>query len=167
MSEGGDSGSAVFLKDGELVGLLFAGSAEQTICNRIGNVERELGVEILLEEPGEDDGGNGGGDDGDDGHEGPPVYTTTFETDLEFDLDAPTLGLESVTFAEQPRPGATVAAVIVVRASEPGTYWLEVADERRTFEIEADEREQALDVDIPVPDADSPITIVVRGGTLE
>nr|WP_241175302.1 S1 family peptidase [Natronolimnobius sp. AArcel1] len=58
MSEPGDSGSPVFLADGELAGLLFAGSSEQTICNRIGTVEATLGVEILTAEPNDGTGGD-------------------------------------------------------------------------------------------------------------
>lgn len=71
MSEGGDSGSPVFLdSSGELVGLLFAGSSRQTIFNKIGNVEAELGVELLTDEPGDGDGGNGNGGDGGGGDGG-------------------------------------------------------------------------------------------------
>ncbi len=69
MSKGGDSGSPVFLDStGELVGLLFAGSARQTIFSKIAAVESELGVELLTEEPGE--GGSGGGDGGSGGDGG-------------------------------------------------------------------------------------------------
>ncbi|MFC7081152.1 hypothetical protein [Halorussus caseinilyticus] len=51
MSEGGDSGSPVFRDEtGELVGLLFAGSANQTIFNKAANVEAALGVELLTAE---------------------------------------------------------------------------------------------------------------------
>jgi hypothetical protein len=159
MSEGGDSGSPVFLEDGELVGLLFAGSAEQTICNRIGNVEEDFGVEILLEEP---------GNNGDNGDEDVPVYTTTFETELEIDLRDATLALESVTFEEQPEPGVTVDGTVVVTASEAGEYWLEVGDERTTFESSGDEAEHEIDVTIPLPDdAGSTVTVPIRGGPLE
>lgn len=165
MSEGGDSGSPVFLEDGELVGLLFAGSFQQTICNRIENVERQLGVEILPEEPGEDDGDDGGGEDDEPDV---PVYTTTFETDLEIDLEGATLALKSVTFDDRPSPGATVSATVVVAASEPGAYWLEVDGERRTFETEAGGRDRALEFDVPVPDgADGSVILSVRGGPVE
>lgn len=44
MSAGGDSGSAVLNDDNELVGLLFAGSEDVTIINRIENVYQELGI---------------------------------------------------------------------------------------------------------------------------
>jgi hypothetical protein len=59
MSEGGDSGSAVFGPDGQLVGLLFAGSPSATLHNKIANVEDEFGVECVteLEEDDEDDAG--------------------------------------------------------------------------------------------------------------
>lgn len=50
LSAPGDSGSAVFLADGTLVGLLFAGSDTVTVCNKIGNVEAEFGVEVLPSE---------------------------------------------------------------------------------------------------------------------
>lgn len=164
MSEGGDSGSPVFREDGELVGLLFAGSFQQTICNRIENVERQLGVEILLEEPGEDGGGGADEDDEPD----VPVYTTTFETALEVDLEGATLDLESVTFDDRPSPGATVSATVVVAASEPGAYWLEVDGERRTLEIEADDSDRALEFDVSIPDgADRSVALAVRGGAVE
>ncbi|WP_306056671.1 chymotrypsin family serine protease [Natronococcus wangiae] len=168
MSEGGDSGSPVFLEDGELVGLLFAGSAEQTICNRIGNVERDLGVEILAAEPDEDEG-NDGGDERD-----APVYTTTFEESLEVDLEGATLDLESITFEDRLRPGTRVAATVVVAASEPGSYWLEIAGERRTVDLEGDEDEardelrHAVDAAVDVPDDSSDtVGVTIAGGRVE
>lgn len=51
MSRSGDSGSAVFDETGALVGLLFAGSDQATIVNRIANVEERLGVEMGVREP--------------------------------------------------------------------------------------------------------------------
>ena len=44
MSAGGDSGSAVLNDEDQLVGLLFAGSDNTTIFNRIDNVFSALGV---------------------------------------------------------------------------------------------------------------------------
>ena len=44
MSQGGDSGSAVLDGDNHLVGLLFAGSDNTTIINRIENVFSSLGI---------------------------------------------------------------------------------------------------------------------------
>ncbi len=44
MSQGGDSGSAVLNDDDRLVGLLFAGSDNTTIMNRISHVFTALGV---------------------------------------------------------------------------------------------------------------------------
>lgn len=46
MSQGGDSGSAVLDHDDRLVGLLFAGSDNTTIINRIGNVFAALDLEL-------------------------------------------------------------------------------------------------------------------------
>jgi hypothetical protein len=46
MSQGGDSGSAVLNEKNELVGLLFAGSSNTTIFNRIQNVMELLDIEI-------------------------------------------------------------------------------------------------------------------------
>jgi hypothetical protein len=46
MSQGGDSGSAVFDEQNRLVGLLFAGSDQSTIMNRIQNVFSALGVSL-------------------------------------------------------------------------------------------------------------------------
>ena len=46
MSQGGDSGSAVLDTSNNLVGLLFAGSDETTIINRIQNVFNLLGVTL-------------------------------------------------------------------------------------------------------------------------
>ncbi|NOZ52632.1 MAG: hypothetical protein GXP08_05725 [Gammaproteobacteria bacterium] len=46
MSQGGDSGSAVLSKNDQLVGLLFAGSENSTIINRIENVFSTLGVSL-------------------------------------------------------------------------------------------------------------------------
>ncbi|MEE8054920.1 MAG: hypothetical protein V3T38_02575 [Gammaproteobacteria bacterium] len=46
MSQGGDSGSAVLDNDNRLVGLLFAGSDNTTIINRIGNVFSGLGISL-------------------------------------------------------------------------------------------------------------------------
>lgn len=46
MSQGGDSGSAVLDKENRLTGLLFAGSDQTTIINRIENVFSALGVSL-------------------------------------------------------------------------------------------------------------------------
>ncbi len=46
MSQGGDSGSAVLDDNNQLVGLLFAGSDNTTIINRIQNVFTGLGVSV-------------------------------------------------------------------------------------------------------------------------
>ncbi len=46
MSQGGDSGSAVLDENNRLVGLLFAGSDNSTIINRIENVFSALGVTV-------------------------------------------------------------------------------------------------------------------------
>ena len=46
MSQGGDSGSAVLSADNRLVGLLFAGSENTTIINRIEHVFATLGVSL-------------------------------------------------------------------------------------------------------------------------
>ncbi len=46
MSQGGDSGSAVLDNENRLVGLLFAGSDNTTIINRIGNVFSGLGISL-------------------------------------------------------------------------------------------------------------------------
>ena len=46
MSAGGDSGSAVLTEDNELCGLLFAGSDQITLCNRIENVFELLSVDL-------------------------------------------------------------------------------------------------------------------------
>ncbi|WP_460918560.1 chymotrypsin family serine protease [Pseudoxanthomonas sangjuensis] len=46
MSQGGDSGSAIFDMDNRLVGLLFAGSTNTTVINRIQNVFAALQVDL-------------------------------------------------------------------------------------------------------------------------
>lgn len=46
MSQGGDSGSAVVSSDDKLVGLLFAGSSNTTVINRIQNVFQALQVTL-------------------------------------------------------------------------------------------------------------------------
>lgn len=46
MSQGGDSGSAVLNDDNQLVGLLFAGSEQTTVINRIENVFDALRIEV-------------------------------------------------------------------------------------------------------------------------
>lgn len=48
MSKGGDSGSAVFNENGDLVGLLFAGSNTVTIANKIEHVIDELEIDRVL-----------------------------------------------------------------------------------------------------------------------
>lgn len=47
MSQGGDSGSVVLNYDNEIVGLLFAGSTNSTIINRIQNVFSELNLNLI------------------------------------------------------------------------------------------------------------------------
>jgi hypothetical protein len=46
MSQGGDSGSAVLDGEKRLVGLLFAGSDNSTIINRIEHVFSALGLSL-------------------------------------------------------------------------------------------------------------------------
>ena len=46
MSQGGDSGSAVLDNDNNIIGLLFAGSDNSTIINRIENVFSALGLSL-------------------------------------------------------------------------------------------------------------------------
>ncbi len=134
MSEGGDSGSAVFSDDGELVGLLFGGSSQQTILNKIDNVEAELGVELLTEEPESD--GEGEGDSGDLVDDEIPIYTTSFDRTLEFEFVDSDLEPAAITFDELPRSGESVPVTVAVCATDAGEYWLEVNDDRQTFSIE-------------------------------
>lgn len=47
LSDGGDSGSAVFDMDGNAVGLLFAGSESVTICSPMKTVFAELGIDRI------------------------------------------------------------------------------------------------------------------------
>jgi hypothetical protein len=47
MSAGGDSGSAVLNSEKQLVGLLFAGSSNTMIMNRIQNVFNALQVSLV------------------------------------------------------------------------------------------------------------------------
>ncbi|WP_440769421.1 hypothetical protein [Natronorubrum sp. DTA28] len=162
MSEGGDSGSPVFTPDGALVGLLFAGSAEQTICNRIGLVESELGVEILTAEP-DVNGGDGGSDE-------ITVHTTTLDHTVSVDLEHSSLSLESIRFEDRIRPGERVEAVVTVGA-EPGTYWLAIEDERTTVTIPENgdgggSRGRATaSILVSVPDdVDDSLTVRIRGG---
>lgn len=49
MSEGGDSGSLVLERDGHAVGLLFAGSNQVTVLNRIQDVLKALQVQFSTE----------------------------------------------------------------------------------------------------------------------
>jgi len=46
MSQGGDSGSAILDNGNKLVGLLFAGSDNTTIINRMENVFSGLGLSL-------------------------------------------------------------------------------------------------------------------------
>lgn len=143
MSQGGDSGSPVFRDEsGELVGLLFAGSANQTICNKIGNVESALGVELLTdEEDGKGGEGSRGGGAG-DGTEGgdAPTFLRTFEETVSLPAATPELILRSLTVAESPDPGETVAATARVVGSATGRAWLEVGEERYRFELREEDR---------------------------
>jgi len=50
ISQGGDSGSLVLDKDRNAVGLLFAGSNNATVCNKISNVMEELKIGFFKEE---------------------------------------------------------------------------------------------------------------------
>ncbi|WP_135851960.1 chymotrypsin family serine protease [Halorussus salinus] len=151
MSQGGDSGSPVFRDEsGELVGLLFAGSANQTICNKIGNVESALGVELLTGEAGDGgDGGDGesggeggGGGDGRNGTDGDdtPTFLRTFEETVSLPTATPELTLRSLTVSESPGPGETVEATATVVGSATGRAWLEVGGDRYRFELREDDR---------------------------
>lgn len=50
ISAGGDSGSAVLNQQGELAGLLFAGSDKVTVANKIGNVLEKTGLSLNPED---------------------------------------------------------------------------------------------------------------------
>jgi len=50
ISQGGDSGSLVLDKDRNAVGLLFAGSNNATVCNKISNVMEELNIGFFKKE---------------------------------------------------------------------------------------------------------------------
>ncbi|APX95557.1 chymotrypsin family serine protease [Natronorubrum daqingense] len=163
MSEGGDSGSPVFLEDGTLVGLLFGGSVEQTICNRIATVETELGVEILTAEP--------DGEDGRTGREDVPVQTTAFDHTVSVDLETPSVSLEAIRFEDRIRPGESVDVAITIDAA-PGTYWLAIDDERTTVSVDVDENEESRanatgTVPVSLPDElEDRITFRIRGGPI-
>lgn len=152
LSEPGDSGSSVFLEDGSLVGLLFAGSSRQTICNRIATVERELGVEILTAEPGDEE---------------VPIYTTTMDHTVEVDLEDGSLSLESITFQNEPRAGDTVDVSATI-AGDSGTYWLGIDGERRTASISNGDGSQGratVSVPVSIPDdATASLAVRIRGG---
>jgi hypothetical protein len=47
MSAGGDSGSAILSEDNHLVGLLYAGSEQVTLCNKIENVFKLLHIDSI------------------------------------------------------------------------------------------------------------------------
>jgi hypothetical protein len=47
-SQGGDSGSLVLTTDKKIVGLLFAGSDNYTVVNKLKNVEEEIGISMLV-----------------------------------------------------------------------------------------------------------------------
>ncbi len=155
MSKGGDSGSPVFLdSSGELVGLLFAGSSNQTIFNKIGNVESELGVELLAKEPGSGGGGDGDGGEGGDGSDGGNggddpgrggdspggddsfTYRETLSETVSVEVGTPQLSLVSFSVSGSPTPGQQVSATVRVSGSATGTAWLSVDGERTTFELD-------------------------------
>ncbi|MFC4553239.1 MULTISPECIES: S1 family peptidase [Halorussus] len=188
MSKGGDSGSPVFRdENGELVGLLFAGSANQTIFNKVANVERELGVELLTSEEGggggtgggDGEGGSGGGD-GTGGNGGsapgegdgadPPTYRRTFEETVTLSMSVPELVLESLTVTAPPRPGGTVEATATVAGTAPGTCWLEVEGTRLEFDLTADDERDGryvrqVSVGVEAPDsAGETFDVSVTGG---
>ncbi|MFW6287304.1 MAG: hypothetical protein ACOC2J_00970 [bacterium] len=54
LSQGGDSGSLVLDEDRNAVGLLFAGSNQATVCNKIKNVMNRLDVDFFIEETDEE-----------------------------------------------------------------------------------------------------------------
>lgn len=172
MSEGGDSGSPVFTDpNGELVGLLFGGSAEQTILNKIANVEAELGVELLTEEPESSVESGRDADEADLVDEEIPIYTTTFDRTLEFEFVDGGLEPTSITFDEKPRAGEPVAVTVTVLATDAGEYWLEVNDDRQTFSLEdrdettneAVQEEVRATVAVPA-DEDEGLSVQLQGG---
>ena len=183
MSKGGDSGSPVFLDStGELVGLLFAGSARQTIFSKIAAVESELGVELLTEEPGE--GGSGGGDDGSGGDggrggdggsggdsgDGSVTYRETFDTTVTVSTDGPELSLESFSVSGATESGKQMKATAEVSGTAAGTGWLSVQGNRTTFELTDDHvrdgafvRDVSLTVEVPDSSPDT-FDLHVTGG---
>jgi hypothetical protein len=177
MSKGGDSGSPVFDdSSGELVGLLFAGSKQQTILNKIGNVESELGVELLTAESGGGGGGGkgGGGDGGGKGGGGTsPTYRETLDTTVTVSMNSPELSLKSFSVRGSPSPGGRVDATAAVSGTAPGTGWLEVQGTRTTFELTEEHargeqyvRDVAVTVTVPESPGDS-FEVHVEGGYVD
>lgn len=171
LSEPGDSGSPVFLDDGALVGLLFAGSSQQTICNRIAAVETELGVEVLTAEPDEESESGTGPEP----TASVPVYTTTMDHTIDVDLavETPSPTLDSLSFDGKIRSGDSVDVTATITAA-PGTYWLAIDGERTTVTVpETDRGEEnetetaAATVTVSIPDEpDDSLSLRVRGGPI-
>ena len=100
MSDGGDSGSAVLVKDTmEPAGVLFAGSNTSTLLSKATNIKPETGLTIVT------DGGSGGGGGGD--------QTPTASVSITLQKETPETGNIQVTVTDQNGnsvSGATVSA---------------------------------------------------------
>lgn len=131
ISEGGDSGSPVFLESsGELVAELFAGSDSATVLCKAANIESKLGVEFVT-----------GTDD--------EQYVESFDTTVDIGMEQYDLTLEEL-HGDKPTAGETVEANAIISGNYDGECWLEVQGERYTFELTAADDRETYTTEVPV-----------------
>ncbi|NEU58617.1 S46 family peptidase [Halorussus sp. MSC15.2] len=131
ISDGGDSGSPVFLKaSGELLGEVFAGSDSVSVLCKAANVESNLGVKFVT-----------GTDD--------DQYVESFDTTVGVQMEQHDLSLEELS-GDKPKAGETIDASATVSGNYDGKCWLEVQGDRYTFELTASEGGGRYTADVAV-----------------
>ncbi|WP_158058278.1 chymotrypsin family serine protease [Halorussus halophilus] len=131
ISEGGDSGSPVFLESsGELLAELFAGSAKASVLCKATNIEAELGVKLMADDQDES------------------TYVESFDETVSIEMEGQDLELDGLR-GDKPKAGEAIEATATVSGNYGGECWLAVQGERYTFTLD-DEENGSHTADVPV-----------------
>lgn len=154
-SKGGDSGSAVFLKEtGELFGQVFAGSSRLTAVLKAARVEDEFGVKYMSNSTDKD----------------AREKETSLDTTISIELEAPDLDLVKIS-GDKPVPGETVETTLRIEGNYRGDVWVEVQEENYDDVLTADDAddegkyEKDIAVSVTAPeDGSGQFDLGVKGG---
>jgi hypothetical protein len=153
MSRGGDSGSPAYHgENGNLVGMLLAGTDTVTVFCKATNIESEHGVRIMeyneyndtYEKPGEE-------------------YVESLRSNVSIEMDEHDLDVISIS-GDKPAPGEEFEATITVVGNRDGLAYIDVQDVTEEFTLSAgEERDISVRVKAPYVHGEA-FDLDVRGG---